>query len=118
VTKPVKREVFAAQFRDRVVHHWLIRKLNPFFENVFIEDAYACRTGKGTHFGIRRMRDFIQECAQENEGEAYVLKLDIRGFFMHISRPLLFDKLEDFIAKNDKVEDKLFLLDITLGRFA
>ena len=112
VTKPVKREVFAAQFRDRIVHHWLIKKLNPFFENLFIEDAYACRTGKGTHFGIRRMRDFIQECAQENEGEAYVLKLDIRGFFMNISRPLLFDKLEDFIATNDKVEDKLFILDM------
>jgi retron-type reverse transcriptase len=102
VTKPVKREVFAAQFRDRVVHHWLIRKLNPFFENAFMEDSYACRIGKGTHFGIRRMRDFIQECALENEGEAYVLKLDIRGFFMHISRHLLFEKLEDFISKNDK----------------
>ena len=112
VTKPVKREVFAAQFRDRIVHHWLIKKLNPYFEKAFMEDAYACRTGKGTHFGIRRMRDFMQQCAQENEGEAYVLKLDIRGFFMHISRPLLFDKLEDFISKNDKVEDKLFLLDM------
>jgi RNA-directed DNA polymerase len=60
------------------------------------------------------MRDFIEQCALTNEGEAYVLKLDIRGFFMHISRPLLFDKLEDFIAKNDKVEDKLFLLDIVI----
>ena len=32
VTKPVKREVFAAQFRDRIVHHWLIKKLNPFLK--------------------------------------------------------------------------------------
>jgi hypothetical protein len=112
VTKPVKREVFAAQFRDRIVHHWLIGKLNPYFENLFIEDAYACRIGKGTHYGIWRMRDFIHQCALENNGDAFVLKLDIRGFFMHISRPLLFDKLEDFITKNDKVEDKLFLLDM------
>jgi RNA-directed DNA polymerase len=29
VEKPVKREIFAAAFRDRVVHHWLIAKLNP-----------------------------------------------------------------------------------------
>jgi len=43
VNKPVKREIFAADFRDRVVHHWLINKLNPLFENVFIEDSYACR---------------------------------------------------------------------------
>jgi RNA-directed DNA polymerase len=32
VNKPVKREIFAADFRDRVVHHWLIAKLNPFFD--------------------------------------------------------------------------------------
>jgi RNA-directed DNA polymerase len=30
VNKPVKREIFAADFRDRVVHHWLINKLNDF----------------------------------------------------------------------------------------
>jgi hypothetical protein len=35
VDKPVKREIFAADFRDRVVHHWLINKLNPYFENEF-----------------------------------------------------------------------------------
>ncbi len=52
VTKQVKREVFAAQFRDRIVHHWRIKKLNPFFENLFIEGAYACRTGKGTFLAL------------------------------------------------------------------
>lgn len=46
VNKPVKREIFAADFRDRVVHHWLINKLNPLFEEVFINDSYACRIGK------------------------------------------------------------------------
>lgn len=51
VTKPVKREIFAADFRDRVVHHWLINKLNPLFENLFIQDSYACRVGKGTIYG-------------------------------------------------------------------
>ena len=28
VNQPVMREIFAADFRDRVVHHWLINKLN------------------------------------------------------------------------------------------
>lgn len=32
VDKPVKREIFAADFRDRVVHHLLVNKLNPLFE--------------------------------------------------------------------------------------
>jgi hypothetical protein len=112
VTKPVKREVFAAPFRDRVVHHWLIKKLEPLFEELFIEDAYACRSGKGTHFGIQRIRNFIHLCAQEHMGEAYVLKLDIRGFFMHISRPLLFEKLKYFLRTQHQSEDLLFILDI------
>ena len=47
VNKPVKREIFAVNFRDRVLHHWLINKLNPLFEHHFIQDSYACRVGKG-----------------------------------------------------------------------
>ena len=43
VEKPVKREIFAADFRDRVVHHLVINKLNPFFEASFIYDSYAAR---------------------------------------------------------------------------
>ncbi len=31
VHKPVQREIFAADFRDRVVHHLIINKLNPPF---------------------------------------------------------------------------------------
>ena len=62
VTKPVKREIFADGFRDRVVHHWLVNKLNPLFEQLFINDSYACRTGKGTHYGINRINGFIKSC--------------------------------------------------------
>ena len=32
VDKPVTREIFAADFRDRVVHHLIIGKLNHLFE--------------------------------------------------------------------------------------
>jgi len=41
--------VAAAPFRDRVVHHALVRVIEPFFEPRWIEDSYACRKGKGTH---------------------------------------------------------------------
>lgn len=47
VNQPVKREIFAADFRDRVVHHLIINKLNPFFEKDFISDSYSCRLGGG-----------------------------------------------------------------------
>ena len=47
VTRPKLREVFAANFRDRIVHHLLIDRLEPLFEQDFIEDSYSCRKGKG-----------------------------------------------------------------------
>ena len=60
VDKPVTREIFAADFRDRVVHHLIIGKLNLLFEKQFIHDSYSCRVGKGTHFGIQRVDRFIR----------------------------------------------------------
>ena len=52
IGKSVKREIFAADFRDRVVHHFVINKLNPLFERIFIKDSYACRKNKGVQAGI------------------------------------------------------------------
>ena len=45
VNKPVIREIFAADFRDRVVHHLIIRKLLPLFEKAFSPHSYSCRHG-------------------------------------------------------------------------
>ncbi|MFR1031903.1 MAG: hypothetical protein ACLSE6_05075 [Alphaproteobacteria bacterium] len=36
VSEPVQREVFAADFRDRIVHHLIINKLNHLFEAQFV----------------------------------------------------------------------------------
>ena len=113
VNRPVKREVFAADFRDRVVHHWLIGKLNPLFESFFINDSYACRVAKGTHFGIKRIAQFIAECSDQYRVDTYILKLDIQGFFMHINRRLLHERLTAFISAYYKGDDIALLLSIT-----
>lgn len=96
VHKPVKREIFAADFKDRVVHHYLINKLNPLCEKEFIYDSYACRAGKGTHFGIQRVNGFIKSCSDNYSRDTWILKLDIQGFFMHIHKGLLFERLQFF----------------------
>lgn len=112
VSKPVKREIFAADFRDRVVHHLIINKLNPLFEKVFIHDSYACRLGKGTHFGIRRADRFIRKCSHNYTNDCYVLKLDIQGFFMHIDKHILFTRLTDFIKDKYQQADQSILLSL------
>lgn len=112
VNKPVKREIFAADFRDRVVHHWLINKLNPHFEKEFIFDSYACRTAKGTHLGIKRVNNFIRECSNNYTTDCYFLKLDIEGFFMHINKDFLFVWLHQFIKEKYEAADKELVIEL------
>ena len=110
VDKPVKREIFAADFRDRVVHHFIINKLNPYFEKTFIYDSYACRKGRGTHFGIQRIDRFIRQCSSNYTEDCYVLKLDIQGFFMAIDKRILWNKLRTFIETHYQQASKARLL--------
>jgi len=83
---PVKREIIAADFRDRVVHHLIYNRIYPILDKKFIYDSYSCRVGKGTLFGIKRVQGFLRN-------DAWVLRLDIQGFFMAINRDILFDLL-------------------------
>jgi RNA-directed DNA polymerase len=112
VDHPVKREIFAAEFRDRIVHHWLINKLNPLLEAAFIYDSYACRVGKGTRLGIKRVASFIKYASKKYTQDCYILKLDILGYFMHINRNILFEKLQLFIHQHYKCDDKSLLISL------
>jgi len=97
IKKPVKREVFAPAFRDRVVHHLLFNYLSPIFEKAFLPDGYSCRKGKGTHYGIKRVDHFIRSYSDNYQKNCYILKLDIKGYFMSIDRVLLYDKLKSVL---------------------
>mgnify|MGYP006874329520 CR=1 FL=1 len=88
---PVLREVFASQFRDRVVHHLLFNYIAPIFEKYFIYDSYSCRKNKGTMFGIKRLDHHIRSCTNNYTRMAYVLKLDVQGYFMSIQKQRLYD---------------------------
>jgi retron-type reverse transcriptase len=88
--KPKLREIFAADFRDRVAHHILVRELEKIWEPVFIHDSYACRNGKGTHKGVARLRNFLKKTTRNGNVRAYYLQLDIKDFFTSIDKEILF----------------------------
>lgn len=90
--KPVYREIFAAQFRDRLVHHFLYGVVASWWEKQFIYDSYSCRLNKGTDFGVDRMQHFMLKASKNCTQEAYVLKGDLSGFFMSMDRKLLYRK--------------------------
>jgi retron-type reverse transcriptase len=108
VKEPLQREVFAADFTDRVIHHLLFNLINPVFDALFIPESFSCRTGKGTHCGIHTLNNAIIACSNHYRRDCYILKLDIRGYFMNIDKTILKQILyrgisdSSLINENDK----------------
>lgn len=118
---PVVREIFAASFRDRVIHHYIYNVIGEWWENRFINDSYSCRKGKGVLYGIKRLQHFMRSAWNETlkTGETvYVVKYDIKGYFMHLDRQTLLkfalDGLDQqFAGRKDQLRYKTtkFLLE-------
>lgn len=120
VKEPSLREIFAADFRDRVVHHLLVGELLPIFEPRFIYDSHACRPKKGTHLAVRRLyksmksfqrKDFYphtrntsarltaSEAGKPVGAGVHYGQLDIKGFFMSIDHNVLYSILKTKLEK-------------------
>jgi retron-type reverse transcriptase len=89
VTRPKPREVWAAGFRDRVVHHALYNRIGPRFERTFIVDSCACIEGRGTAYAAERLEDKIRSITENWRHQAHYLKCDIASFFVAIDKRIL-----------------------------
>ena len=87
--RPKLREIFAAEFRGRVVHHVLVDYLERLWEPVFIHDSYACRRGKGVHRAVARLEQFLRQVTANGTQRAWYLQLDIANYFMRIDKRIL-----------------------------
>jgi len=104
-TSPKLREVFASDFRDRVVHHILVKELEPLFEKKFIHDAYNNRKDKGIHQAAKQAQKYMRQTPK-----GCYLQLDIKGFFYHIEKMILFEKIKkEVIGSSLDVASVLYL---------
>lgn len=105
VTRPRYREVFAASFEDRIVHHYIALRLEPLFELVFSPRTFNCRKGKGQLYGIKMLQSDIKEASNDYTSDCYIMKLDLQGFFMSIDKAMLAHMIDQFIVKYYKGND-------------
>ncbi len=94
---PVPRECFAATFRDRCVHDWVMMPLEPIFEKVFPDSITANRKGMGTLAAIQMVQDKIYELTNGYKEDIWVFSADFRGFFMTIDKRILNGTVQDLI---------------------
>ncbi|MBI9031969.1 RNA-dependent DNA polymerase [bacterium] len=102
ITEPKERDVYAAPYRDRIVHHALLNVLEPIWEKRFYYHSYACRKEKGMHRAI----DICQKYIRQNK---YILKCDIRKYFQSIDHKLLMHIIKKRIA-DKKLLDLIFMI--------
>ncbi len=89
VTKPRVREIWASTFRDRVVHHLIVKPLELIWEPKFHPKSFACRKGKGLHAAIEDFKKQVRSISQGGMKEVWALQLDIESFFFTIDRDIL-----------------------------
>ncbi|TCS72093.1 retron-type reverse transcriptase [Sulfuritortus calidifontis] len=94
VRDPKWREITAPPFADRIVHHAIVRVIEPLFERRFIADSYACRKGRGTHAAVMRTQAFLRRAKRRWGGGAYVVKCDVKSYFASIQHDILMRQIE------------------------
>ncbi len=105
VKYPQPREIFAADFRDRIVHHLMVREILDESDKCFFFNSFACRKGKGTHQAVKTLRRYLRACSRGGKDKVHYLQLDIKNFFVSIKHDILFYIFNDFILKAERTEE-------------
>lgn len=92
VTRPKLREVWAADFPDRIVHHLAYGHAVHKFH--FIADSCACIPGRGTLYAGQRLESKIRSITQNWTVPAWYLKCDLANFFGSIDKNILHAQLQ------------------------
>lgn len=113
VFDPKKRHIHKAPVRDRVLHHAIVRVIEPIFDSRFIFDSYACRNEKGAHAALGRLQKFCWKLSQNNTKTVWVLKCDIKGFFNSIDHTIM----KKLLAKQIHDKRAIDLLGMVIDSF-
>lgn len=121
--RPKAREIHAACFSDRVVHHYLVPRLEVLYDPLFIHDSYSNRRGKGTHAAVERLQQFTRQVTKNGKRPASYLQLDIANFFNSIHRRHLYIMIRSRLRRSactgalspDEADELLWLTGVILA---
>lgn len=101
IQEPKYRIIMSQNIYDKLINHVVATKfLLPVLDRCLIETNIATRLNKGTHFGIKLIKKYLNNLKGET---IYALKYDISKYFYNIDREILLDLL------NKKIKDKKVL---------
>jgi group II intron reverse transcriptase/maturase len=87
-----ERELGIPTVLDRFIQQALLQVLQPRFDPTFSEASYGFRPGRRAHDAVRRAQGYVQE------GQRFVVDVDLEKFFDRVNHDVLMGRLEQRIA--------------------
>lgn len=113
VTDPAYREIFAAQFKDRIVQHFYMRELGNILDNELVIGCSSCIKKRGTAYALKLLKNYVKNETKNGKENCYFLKIDLSGYFMSIKREIVCNKFITLIKTKYKGKYKELLLYLT-----
>lgn len=112
ITYPTPREIYASQFRDRIIQHFFVEEIEPCLNEVLTLNTTSCRKHMGTSRALSLLNKQMQSLSQNGTKDCYYLKIDLSGYFTSINRQIITDLMIDLINTKyyGKYKDDLLYL--------
>lgn len=95
IYEPKERVIQSCSFKDKVVQHCLCDNvLHPVLDKQFIECNSAGQIGKGTLFGMDKLKQHMLSHYEKHGNTGWILKCDITKFFYQIDHEVLKDIID------------------------
>jgi len=115
LTYPRLREVFAAMYVDRIIHHLIAPFILQVTESLHISNGNISH-GNRPKLSVQTAAEQLQQWMREMP-DGMVITMDVQGFFMNLARQMSFDIFVQFCNRfrpvgysDDEVEQMLLLL--------
>lgn len=105
IKRPKTRLIMSQNIIDKLINHVISECfLINVYDKTLIDTNIATRRNKGTHYGIRLLKKYINEIKKD---KFYILKFDISKYFFNLDHGIL----KELIRKRIKDKEALKILD-------
>jgi len=111
IKEPKLRLIMSQNIIDKIINHLVSEYfLINVFDNSFIEENIATRKNKGTHYGIKLLKKYLNKMKDKN---FYVLKFDISKYFFNLDHNIIKKIITSKIKDKDVLDILFNIIDST-----
>lgn len=68
VKYPAYREIFAAQFKDRIVQHFFMNELGDILNSKLVKGCSSCIKNRGTGYALNLVKEYVENIKENKNG--------------------------------------------------